>query len=55
MEYYDFDEPPFLAQKSEEVYLQIGFTIYYDRKNKDADHETIIESVEQIMDDSEES
>ena len=50
IEYYDFNEPQFLAEKSVWMELEIDFTIYYDYKDKDVDPETIINSVTQISD-----
>ena len=50
-EYYDFNLPHFMAEKSESMELEISFTIYYDHKDKDADHQTIIDSVTRMTDD----
>ena len=43
VEYFD-DEPPY-GYNSEDMLLSIEFTIYYDYKNKDMAHETIIDGV----------
>ena len=45
VEYSDFNEPYYFAQKSESMVLNIEFTIYYDYSDKEVDHETIITNV----------
>ena len=45
LEYYDFNLPQMFAEKGIGIDLTIDFTIYYDYKDKEIAHETIIDSV----------